>query len=805
VTVTSNVIINLDFNLVSAPLVLLVDSGQWYYRSQVKYYLDALRELDFAHDLISIRDPFEDVPDAETLSAYDIVVWSSPIDSPAEISAGETISSYLNQGGNLLISGQNISEHEELFVGSQSWWRHHLKAEHLGKNTPPLTITGHERSVFSPISFDLNGPDSANNQAATDFVSVHPGAFTVPAFTYQDGSIAGLQAGDCAPFNAVYTGFGLEGVSTEAERSQIISRSLSYFSKSDREIGARVSPTSINDIAVSGRRLTATLEIYNMSEILTDTFHLTLNDNSWPATIMTSTLTLGSCEKGSTAITVDVPFNLEPDTVEEFEIVVSSSTDPDYQVQVRVRFKSPSHILLVDDDRWYDREHVYASALDANAFAFDYWEIGTTPVVRGSPPAYLLAEYDFVIWYTGYDWFMPVTDGELETLVSYLDQGGRLFLSSQDYLLRHSEEFLTRRYLGIQFYKESISPTLVFANDSPAFLDILTRPLPLDFGPYQNFSDGLVPSRDELVSLWHNRGLAAGVVNAGADWKSVFWAIPFEALPEEVHNDAMNRIVGWLSDLGESSFEADARVVPETAKTEALIGYTITLRVADGADATGVWVTDTLPADLAIEPGSISGGAHYNHGTRELTWQGQLSGGEEHVIRYHCSLDAVVPAGTLIEHSVEIYYDRHDLLFDRTTPLWIGTPDLAESRFASTPLIVDMGGVITYQLEIINSTADPGIATATLYIPDDLSLISATLTASEGSIHKDGKNISWTGFVEHSHIVTLTYAVSAPLSSTKLRLPTVVALTDGESGLVLLNHFVDVVPEEFFLPVIDKE
>jgi uncharacterized repeat protein (TIGR01451 family) len=805
VTIASDAIVNLDFNLVPAPSVLLVDSGQWYYRSQAKYYLDALLELEIAHDLISIRDPFEDVPDSDTLSAYDVVFWSSPTDSPVEISAGETISGYLKQGGNLFISGQNVGEHEELFVGSQSWWRHHLQAEYLGKNTPPLTVTGHEKSVFSPITFDLNGPDSASNQEATDFVGIQPRAFTLPAFTYQDGSIAGLQVGDCAPFNAVYLGFGLEGVSGAEERSQIISRSLRYFSKSDREIGARVSPTSINDIAIPGRRFTGTLEIANLSEILTDTFHLTLKDNSWPATVLTSTLTLGSCRLGSVDFTVDVPFDLESDTVEEFEIVVSSAADPDYHVQVPVRFKSPSHILLVDDDRWYDREHVYSSALDANEFAFDYWEIGTSPVVRGSPPAYLLNEYDFIIWYTGYDWLMPITEGELETLVSYLDQGGRLFLSSQDYLFRHSEEILTTRYLGVQFYKESISPTLVIANDSPAFLNILTRPLRLDFGPYQNFSDGVVPSEHGLVSLWHDRGLAAGVVNAGTDWKSVFWAIPFEALPKEAHNDSMNRIVGWLSDLGQSTFEADARVLPITPKTEDLIAYTITLRVIDGAEATGVWVTDTLPAELAIEPGSISGGAHYDHGTREVTWQGQLGGGEEHIIRYRASLDAGTPAGTFIDHSIEIYYERHDLALNRNAPLWIGTPDLSESLFESTPLIAEVGGVITYQLEIVNSAADPGVATATIYIPDDLSLISGTLTASEGSLNADGSTISWSGMVENSHIVTITYAVSAPLTSKELRLPTVVALVDGESGLVLLNHFVEVTPKVSFLPVVTRE
>jgi hypothetical protein len=70
--------------LQAAPHIQLVDSGRWYYDSEI-------RTEDALHPWITLRSldnpgPFAcpvglDRPTAETLSLYDVVIWSSPQDS----------------------------------------------------------------------------------------------------------------------------------------------------------------------------------------------------------------------------------------------------------------------------------------------------------------------------------------------------------------------------------------------------------------------------------------------------------------------------------------------------------------------------------------------------------------------------------------------------------------------------------------------------------------------------------------------------------------------------------------------------
>lgn len=791
-----------DFALHQAPSVLLVDSGQWYYRSQADYYKSALESIDIAYDMVSIRNPYQGTPYSDTLSSYDVIIWSAPSDSPAQVAAGEVISSYLSQGGNLLISGQNVGSSEESVLGSRTWWRKLLEAEQYGKISPPITVTGSESSIFASTVISLNGIDSAGNQEATDRVRIRPRSFTEVALQYGDGSAAGLQAGECKPFNIVYIGFGLEGVTGSDARADVISRSMDYFSQPDRVIGLKISPDSLDDIVVPSDRVTKTVEVFNLSQSMTDTFQITLVNDDWPVTILTNTLTLGSCQSGNFSFAVDIPAGLSPDTSEEFYLLVTSLSDRAYYLELPVRFKTPGHVLLVDDDRWHDREEVYMSALEANGINYDYWEIGSWPIVRGSPPAKLLSAYDFVIWYTGYDWFAPITNEERGNLELFLEQGGRLFLSSQDYLHYHRDESLTTDYLGLLSYEESVTPTIVFGTGEPPILDILTGPITLDFGPYMNFADGLVPGSDSTPSLWHDGGMAAGLATAGDKWRTAFWAFPFETLPTEYRGQAMGQIVGWLSDLGDTTFELDARTSPESGDSTVFRTYSLTLRMIEGPSSTRVFVTNTLPTQLVIDPTSITGGAHYDPAKRELTWQDQLDPGDEHLIRYRASVRAGTPAGSLIKNTAEIYYDRHNLRFQRSVPLWVSTPDLSTSSLVAELPESRSSDLITYHLEIINSVALSASAEAVIYFPEALHPISSSISSTVGTVTWADNVIKWQGPVVGRDSVRVTLVTLATKSLSYRLLPIVATLSDRETELLVLYSFVELIPYHAYLPAV---
>ena len=47
-----------DISMVTAPTILVVDSGYWYYNSQAHYYAMALSQLDYLYEEWPIRNPF---------------------------------------------------------------------------------------------------------------------------------------------------------------------------------------------------------------------------------------------------------------------------------------------------------------------------------------------------------------------------------------------------------------------------------------------------------------------------------------------------------------------------------------------------------------------------------------------------------------------------------------------------------------------------------------------------------------------------------------------------------------------------
>ena len=95
-------------------------------------------------------------------------------------------------------------------------------------------------------------------------------------------------------------------------------------------------------------------------------------------------------------------------------------------------------VLLVDDDgsSWVtftDVRSYFTNALTANGYSYDVFDV-TTEGGNG-PDAATMAGYGAVIWFTGECWqnSQTLTATDEANLATYLDGGGRLFLSAQDY------------------------------------------------------------------------------------------------------------------------------------------------------------------------------------------------------------------------------------------------------------------------------------------------------------------------------------------------------------------------------------
>ncbi len=90
-----------------------------------------------------------------------------------------------------------------------------------------------------------------------------------------------------------------------------------------------------------------------------------------------------------------------------------------------------AEILLVDDDSsngtYADYQSYYKDVFDSLLIVYDVWDKQAKGDFISSP-----SEYQILIWYTGDHRTEVFSQEDIDSLTSFLDNGGRLFLTSQD-------------------------------------------------------------------------------------------------------------------------------------------------------------------------------------------------------------------------------------------------------------------------------------------------------------------------------------------------------------------------------------
>lgn len=780
-----------NFTLLPSPKVLLVDSDQWSYSTLVHFYQSSLDQLDYAYDFWSIRQPFHDVPKLDDLTPYDTVIWAAAYGSPGQLGAGTTITNYLGQGGDLFISGQDVGRLDGYGFGTQRWWTRKLTADYLGEEAVLPTAQGVYGTMFSGLDITLNGGSSANNQAFVDQSRPKPNSLTLPTFTYDNGHIAGLQAGWCKPYHIVYLGFGLEGIADELDRTAVLNRAFATFAAPPIAAGVRWLSPDVNDFAIPGQELVYTFTVQNLSETLTDTFHLSLSGGIWPTSLTTTTLTLPPCSQGQTVITLHVPDGLPKDTAHTLQVTAVSpqtgATD-----SLTLHHKIPGTVLIVDDHRWYEFNDAYRAAVASVTDSYDLWEIEGPDVERGSPSLAFLRQYPFVVWYTGYDWYAPITAVERDTLRQYVSGGGRLFLTSQDYLYYNGTVSFTKNYLGIQEFYESITPTQIYAGDNLYLASSLAGPLPLTYDPYLNNSDGLLPRSTSFPFVWSNEGLPAGVATPGLTWRTVFFGFPFELLSEAHQPNMMAGVLGWLGDLGDSTFVADQPTIANGSPNT----YTLRLQNLPYALTNVVTITNVLPPELTLLPETLSGGATYDANSRTISWQGSLPPGGLQVIAYQAV--ASLPTENPITNRVLISYARHRFTFAREATVWLEAPDLRPSRLTA----VSRPPWLTYTLRLENvglTAAD--MVTAVIRLPDPLTPVTPLITLDSGTGFATDNRYHWQGSLAPGAVSTITLAFTHTVKTKTVTVWAEAIIEDHQTAPLIRSFKLLLEPYRAYLPL----
>lgn len=782
-----------DFALEPAPTILLLDSGRWYYESEIEYFCQALDELAYAYDEWAIKHLPDDLPTAADLAPYDVVVWSAPQDAPGFIGAQDAIVGYLDGGGRLLLTGQDVGFWDG--GGAMGYWsayyRDYLKTRYVSDNAPTRVLEGLEGDIFAHLTLTITGAGGADNQNYADEIAVADPDVAAPVLAYQGGGCGGVRVGTCLDYRVVYLSFGFEAINDAGTRQEVMRRTLDWLTSPLPTVGLELTPASQQQIGPPGALVTHTLRVRHVGQAGgADTISLSLDGASWAAQLSASSLTLAPCASATVVLSVTVPATATWDTRDAVILTARSSLSPTLAQTAVFTTKAPAPVLLVDDDRWYNQEAKYKAALAAGDFPYDYWT--TTP--DGGPPPSILQHYPVVVWFTGYDWYAPLTGEEEEILADYLDGGGRLFLSSQDYLYYNFGSDFSRDYLGVLTYTEDVTPTLAVGVPENLIGDRL-GPYALTY-PFTNWSDAVEPTPGTAVSFRDQGFRPIALARQEKNYRTVFFSFPFETLPETSWAEVMERAVGWLSHLGDSTFAA-GRGAASGGDT---LTYTIALR-NDGPETVSASLSNTLPFSLTFIPGSLTGPAAYYTSTRRVAWEGPLGPGAAVTVTYRVT---VATGSTVIVNTARLGLENQHIHFHRAAVVQVDAPDLSPSAFSCGPSPARPGTVVTCTLALANVGTDDALtATAAISLPADAAPVPGSLTwAGGGAAEALTGTVRWTGPLSAGGQVSLTYRLTLPTNPVHPPLYSVAFLEDGTGGAWERATWSEIEPLRRYFPLI---
>jgi M6 family metalloprotease-like protein len=212
--------------VIGHPTVLLIDddedagSSEWVFDVE-EFYRTALDSSGEVHDYWNRKD--DGSPASDLLTTYDVVIWFTGSAEPA-LSAGdiETLISFLDSGGKLFISGQDVGSSLQY----SSFLTNYLHAGLAGDNSEEGFLTGIPNDPISgalPGLMILSGANAANNQPSPDVIT--PLSEATPLFRYApSGRTAGLRYE--GQYRLVYLAFGFEALSSLGPDSEPLRRTV---------------------------------------------------------------------------------------------------------------------------------------------------------------------------------------------------------------------------------------------------------------------------------------------------------------------------------------------------------------------------------------------------------------------------------------------------------------------------------------------------------------------------------------------------------------------------------------------------
>jgi len=234
--------------------ILLVDNS--FYMSYIDYYEDALGDSGNNYDLwdFDLRGDIK----IEIIDDYDVWIWSSPLWEVPDTNQQSALRQFLDNGGNLFISGQDLG----LYLNGTEFYQNYLHAKYVQDYVNLHVLSGVSGDpIGGGMLLEISGGDGANNQWWPSEIDPLPPADSIflyvntttstsveipnpPEFPielkahektkdYYTMGISSTGTGalkvDTNTYKVVYFAFGFEAINNASTRRDLMSNIINWF------------------------------------------------------------------------------------------------------------------------------------------------------------------------------------------------------------------------------------------------------------------------------------------------------------------------------------------------------------------------------------------------------------------------------------------------------------------------------------------------------------------------------------------------------------------------------------------------
>ena len=227
--------------------ILIVDgfdrteaSGSWHqpWHDFALLYGKAIAENDFGFETAA-NDAILD--SSIVLEDYDAVMWllgdESFVDETFDSVEQNILKSYLEQGGNLFVSGSEIAwdldrdGNTGSTIADEKFLNDYLKIDFAGNNADLLAVTGVQGTIFTGLEFGFGA--NPYEEDSPDFITP-VGNNSIANLKYNSDKIAAIQfegvfGAGIKPAKLIYFGFPFETITSEDNRNEVMKRILRFF------------------------------------------------------------------------------------------------------------------------------------------------------------------------------------------------------------------------------------------------------------------------------------------------------------------------------------------------------------------------------------------------------------------------------------------------------------------------------------------------------------------------------------------------------------------------------------------------